>query len=470
MASTAAGGARSAPSRTPWGAGRVAAVTGGSLLALLAVALLVAGVALVVVHGTQRDDDGFYTSSTERLSTPTAALTAEGAQLGDVGDPGDEWLLDGDHATVRLTVTAAGAEPLFVGIARERDLDAYLRGVAHDEVGSFEGSRATYDRAGGGATATPPGDERIWAAGTAGAGTQVLEWDVEPGDWAAVVMRADGRLGVVADVSAAADVGDLLLWVGIGLLAAALVLGALGAGLIVAGVPGHGAAMTAATATAPPAVAVTAPEAVAPAHPVTVTARLDEPLSRWRWLVKWFLAIPHVVVLAFLWAAFVVLTGVAWVAILATGRYPRALFDFNVGVLRWTWRVGFYATAALGTDRYPPFTLAPADHPADLDVPYPERLSRGRALVKWLLAIPHLAVLAAFFGAWNVTWVSGDLPVTPPGLLGVLVLVAGFWLLATGRYPRDVFALVVGIARWSLRVAAYVAFMRDEYPPFRLDR
>ena len=174
--------------------------------------------------------------------------------------------------------------------------------------------------------------------------------------------------------------------------------------------------------------------------------------------------------LAFLWAAFVVLTVVAWFAIVLTGRYPRALFDFNVGVLRWNWRVGYYATAALGTDRYPPFTLGPADYPADLDVPSPERLSRAKPLVKWLLAIPHLAVLAAFFGTWNVTWTWGDLDLTPPGLLGVLVLVAGFWLLATDRYPRDVFALVVGVARWSLRVVAYVALMRDEYPPFRLDR
>ncbi len=468
MATTSAG-AHPAASRSHWGPGRVAAVTAGSLLALLAVALLAAGVALLVVHGTQRDADGFYTSSTERLGTPTAAVTTEGVHLGDVGGAGDEWLLDGDHVAVRLSATAAAADPLFVGIARERDLDAYLRGVAHDRVESFEGSSVSYDRAAGGATVAPPGEQGFWAARSEGTGTRTLEWDAQSGDWAAVVMRADGRPGVVADVSAGADVGNLLLWVGLGLLAAALLLGAVSAGIVVAAVPRHAAAMAAAGATAP-AVAVTAPEAVAPAHPVTVAARLDEPLSRWLWLVKWFLAIPHFVVLAYLWAAFFVLTVVAWVAILFTGRYPRALFDFNVGVLRWNWRVGFYATAALGTDRYPPFTLGPADYPADLDVPYPERLSRGKALVKWLLAIPHLAVLAAFFGAWNVTWISGDLEVSPPGLLGVLVLVAGFWLLATGRYPRDVFALVVGIGRWSLRVVAYVALMRDEYPPFRLDR
>ena len=209
-------------------------------------------------------------------------------------------------------------------------------------------------------------------------------------------------------------------------------------------------------------------------YPLRLTGELDPDVGRWQWLVKWLLAIPHFVILFFLWIGFVLSTVVAGFAILFTGRYPRGIFDFNVGVLRWSWRVGFYSYSALGTDRYPPFSLGDApDYPATLDVEYPERLSRGLVLVKWwLLAIPHYLIVAIFTGgAWSA-W-SGDgggwLYATAGGLIGLLVLVAGLALLFTGRYPQSLYDFVVGLNRWVFRVAAYAGLMTDTYPPFRLD-
>ena len=195
-----------------------------------------------------------------------------------------------------------------------------------------------------------------------------------------------------------------------------------------------------------------------PASPIVVRGHLDPQLGRWRWLVKWFLVIPHLIVLIGLWIAFVVTTVVAGINIALRGRYPRSIFDFNVGVLRWTWRVQFYAFT-LGTDRYPPFSLeSDPTYPADLDVEYSERLSRGLVWVKWwLLAIPHYIVVAFFSGG------------AAGGLISVLALFAGVVLLVRGYYPQSIFDLAMGMRRWCWRVVVYAALMRDEYPPFRLD-
>jgi uncharacterized protein DUF4389 len=209
------------------------------------------------------------------------------------------------------------------------------------------------------------------------------------------------------------------------------------------------------------------------AYPLQLTGELSPRLSRGLWLVKWLLAIPHVIVLFFLWIAFVGVSVIAFFAILFTGRYPRGLFDFNVGVLRWSWRVGFYSYSALGTDSYPPFTLKEAPgYPAHLEVDYPESLSRRLVLVKWwLLVLPHYLIIGVFAGGGWAAWTGagGDWMWSSGGLIGLLTLFAGVALLFTGRYPKSLYDFILGMNRWVFRVAAYAALMTDAYPPFRLD-
>jgi hypothetical protein len=211
-----------------------------------------------------------------------------------------------------------------------------------------------------------------------------------------------------------------------------------------------------------------------PVSPVSLTAQLDPNLSRGMWLVKWFLAIPHFIVLVFLWIGSMLATIVAGVSILFTHRYPRGLFDYNVGVMRWTWRVIYYAGhGGLGTDQYPPFTLADVeDYPARLNITPPGELSRKLVLVKWwLLAIPHYLVIGALLGSGGTyieatdQWIGGT-----PGLIPVLVFIAAVGLLFTGRYIASLFDLVIGLNRWVFRVMAYTGLMTDTYPPFQLDQ
>ncbi len=460
---------------------RIIALVVGSLLGMAATVLLVSGTVLGGTYAA-RADDGFLDVRLDPLTSPTVAVTAEDIDLQtEPGTP--DWIIEALDTDVRLRVTAVdGDRPVFVGVAPEADLDRYLATVAHDEIREIDDLTAVYRTRDGGDVIAPPVEQDFWAASASGDGTQELVWETTAGRWAVAVMNADGSPGINADV----DVGvrsAVFLPISLGLLAAGVFAIAGAVMLIVAGGRGLGTGVEPADGQPPTSAGGTPVPAIddsgdqsAP-YPLSLEARLDEPLSRWLWLVKWLLALPHLLIFVLLWIAYLVLSIVAGVSILITGRYPRGIFDFNVGVLRWSWRVSYYAfSGGLGTDRYPPFSLGrEPDYPATLDVDYPEQLSRGLVLVKWwLLALPHYIIVAVIAGG-GLAWQADDgtsfnWGPTGGGLVGILTLVAAVILLFTGSHPRTLFDLIVGLNRWVYRVVAYASLMTDRYPPFRLDQ
>lgn len=445
-------------------AGKILTAVLGAVIALVAAGLIAGGAGLLWAYGTQRTADGYFTSSDVQLSTGGYALVS--GEI-DLGSRPSDWFPTGQLATIRLNVESTEGESVFLGIGPAHEVDAYLDDAAISEVTRIgpTGGEVAYREVEGDALPAQPSRQSFWAVSTEGPGSQTLTWEAEQGEWTVVIMNSEATPGLAVEASAAAST-ELLVQIGGGLFVVGLLFAAISALLLVVALrrPAEGAGA--------PADATTG--GFGP-YPVRLEADLDPGLSRWLWLVKWFLAIPHFIVLGVLWTALALLTLVAGFAILFTGRYPRSIFDFNVGVMRWTWRVAYYSYSGLGTDQYPPFTLANVAYPARLDVAYPERLSRGLVLIKWwLLAIPHYLIVGLLTNGlvWWTTEAGnqGDAVLqVGGGLIGILVLVAAIALAFTGRYPQGLFDLIVGLNRWVYRVFAYAALMRDEYPPFRLD-
>jgi hypothetical protein len=441
--------------------GKIALAVVGALVGLMAAGFLGGGVGLFWAYNTQRTDDGFFESQAIALDTSAYAITSTEI---DLGSQPEDWFPAGRLATVRLEAESdTGA--VFVGIGAQEDVDTYLGDMRRAEITRIGANtdEVTYDTVGQSEPSGTPGEQTFWEVSAEGPGTQSIEFDLEAGSWMAVIMNADATAGVAVDVVGAAQTAWLIP-VAAGMVVIGLFLAAIAAGLLVVAVGGRETQVT-----------TPVPAGEFGAYPVLIEGELEPGLSRWMWLVKWFLAIPHYIALAFLWAAFAVLTVVAFFAILFTGRYPESIFRFNVGVMRWSWRVGFYSFSALGTDVYPPFTLEDVEYPARFDVAYPGELSRGLVLVKWwLLALPHYLIVGVLTS--GLIWWTTDIGETGGavmdaggGLIGVLVVIAAFALLFTGKYPQGLFDLVMGLNRWVFRVGAYAALMTDEYPPFRLD-
>ncbi|HSN02714.1 MAG TPA: DUF4389 domain-containing protein, partial [Acidimicrobiales bacterium] len=460
--------------------GRIIQIIVGAMILVAGLGVTGAGAGLIWANATQRDAQGYFMSPVEPFRADGVALVSS---VDFAMKPGpNSWISLDPLGTLRVRASLATG-PTFLGIAPTSDVDRYLAGAAHSEVTSVSvlPFAANYREVSGSRSVAAPTTKNFWVASSSGTGERTISWHSTSGKWSLVVMRADAHSGVAARVSVGTNPG-LVLPVGVGLVVGG-VLALVGGGLMIGfGATAlarrrHGERVAPAAAPAPgtPAPAALEPTATVPGtYPARLDGHLEGHLSRWLWLVKWFLVIPHLFVLVFLWIAAIALTVLAGVSILVTGRYPRAIFDYVVGVIRWTWRVVFYSFSALATDVYPPFTLASdASFPADFSIDYPERLSRGLVLIKWwLLAIPQYIVVAILTGggfgvkdhfAHSWSFATGG------GVIGVLTIAAAVVLLVTGAYPTALFDVIMGLNRWCYRVMAYVLLLTDEYPPFRFD-
>lgn len=171
-------------------------------------------------------------------------------------------------------------------------------------------------------------------------------------------------------------------------------------------------------------------------------------LSRGLIFVKWLLAIPHFIVLAFYGMLVSLIVWLAWFVILFTKRYPDSLFKLVLDYMRWTANVNAYVM--FQRDEYPPFGDGP--YPVRLDLAYPAELSRWLIFIKWLIVIPNIFVYALVGLA-----------------LGVAIFIAWWVILITGSMPRGLFDFITGANRWGYRINAYTWLMTDKYPPFSLD-
>ena len=210
------------------GGGSTGLKVGGWILAVIGTLGVIIGIALVVIHLTQRDN-GYYTSDSERVSSTGYAVTSESLHFGDL--PG---FVSDIVGTVRVNATSTNGRPLFVGIGHSDDVNRYLGYVARSEVTDFSGDSVDYTQHGGGPPSGPPGAQRIWLASSSGRGQVTTTWKVSGGDWSIVAMNATGAPRVSADVRLGAKT-TAVLWIGIGFLAVGLVVLLGGIAMIAAG-------------------------------------------------------------------------------------------------------------------------------------------------------------------------------------------------------------------------------------------
>ncbi|HZK59757.1 MAG TPA: DUF4389 domain-containing protein, partial [Cryobacterium sp.] len=288
--------------------GSVVMLVIGTLFSVIGLGLLTGG-AVAGWASAQQQDSGYLQTPTGTFTVDSYALTSP--RLNAVTERGMPQALPIDVASIRLRATSTAGNDIFIGIAPQADVDRYLADVHHTELRNvrFVPFRAEYRDVAGTAAPTKPADETWWSASASGPGTQEIVWNLQSGNWAVVVMNADASPSVAVDLQAGLH-SDLLWPVALGLLVGGGILLLIGIFLVVAGAIGLGRAgpppAGGAGSLSQPAPGQAGPGPLTPEdspYPARLQGYLDPGLSRWRWLVKWFLVIPHLIVLSFLWVA-----------------------------------------------------------------------------------------------------------------------------------------------------------------------
>jgi hypothetical protein len=198
---------------------------------MAAIGLLLIGLGLVLIHGSARDEDGYFSSDDATVAAPGYAVTTDEIDLGTDAD----WVPEKVLGDVRLRATGAAGKPVFIGIGPSAGVARYLNGVARSELTDIEGDGdPVLAQRPGGKPSRPPGTAGVWTSQAAGPGEREVVWDPAPGSWTAVVMNVDGGRGVAADVSVGMKVG-WVLWAGVALGLVGLIAGGLGGLAIVRG-------------------------------------------------------------------------------------------------------------------------------------------------------------------------------------------------------------------------------------------
>jgi len=207
-------------------AGKIILLIFGVLGLLISISLLLGGAAILIADNIIKDNDGFYTTKTINIDRNSYAIVTGPTDVDvDVGwNSRLLWDL-GDLVTFRIEgANTDSSDPIFIGIARESDIDDYLNNVEYDEVRRLHTNRLDIDYRNHSGTTAPeaPTTQTFWEESTSGTGTQTLEWELEEGSHTLVIMNTDGSAGIDANMVFGAKV-PLLLGVGIGILVAGII-------------------------------------------------------------------------------------------------------------------------------------------------------------------------------------------------------------------------------------------------------